>query len=511
MARFQLFLITAVTLLLLESCAEIVPLTGGEEDTTAPRIIRQKPEQGMTYYTGNSIVVTFDEYVRLNDPVNTITVNPAGPKITPKLKNRTLTLSWDGLLQSNTTYIIQFNGTVRDFNEANDSIMQFVFSTGAVIDSLKLSGKAVGAFSNAHQNQLTVGLYSPDSNPLQAKPLYATRTNAQGEFQFNYLKSENYQVFAFLDANKDQRVQPNEPVAFSDSIVTPADTAGPVLRVFPPVPVKDAPRATFAAPGMLIVHNRDSLDASRLFVNGENPELLEVYSPDSMAFALPPAATPNYTIAYDTLSFIKPITPAERTVPLTILREGRGKWKPGDTLHFRINDRIASVDTSLISITTIKGNRVNYSLLQQRKSGFSMVPDPRTDASFEVQFGKHAVQTHNLKSDTTRFSYTTLLSADLSNLTINCADLPGQWIIELTQNERVLYYMVKLPSDTAVVFRQIEPGQYTARCIADVNRNGKWDTGNFVTKAQPEEVKRFALTQKLRANWDVEETLTAAP
>src|SRR4051812_39489902 len=119
MARFKLFLILALPLLLAQSCAEIVPLTGGPEDEIAPRVGYQQPEQGMTYYTGNSVVVVFDEYVKLNDPNTTITINPSNVKLNSELKGRTLTLSWDGALAENTTYIIQLNGTVRDINEAN--------------------------------------------------------------------------------------------------------------------------------------------------------------------------------------------------------------------------------------------------------------------------------------------------------------------------------------------------------------------------------------------------------
>ena len=44
MARIKLFLIIAVAGLL-NACAEIIPLTGGEEDVTAPKPVKQSPEQ----------------------------------------------------------------------------------------------------------------------------------------------------------------------------------------------------------------------------------------------------------------------------------------------------------------------------------------------------------------------------------------------------------------------------------------------------------------------------------
>jgi hypothetical protein len=114
-------------------------------------------------------------------------------------------------------------------------------------------------------------------------------------------------------------------------------------------------------------------------------------------------------------------------------------------------------------------------------------------------------------NDSLTINYTTLLPADLSTLKINCPDLDGQWVVELIQNEKALYSMIKPESVQSVVFRELEPGQYAVRCIRDSNKNGKWDTGNVAEKSQAEQVLRYTLTQKLRANWEVEETLTLQP
>ena len=511
MARFQLFLILLLSVLLVQSCAEIVPLTGGEKDLSAPAVKNQYPPQGTTNFKGNSIEVTFDEYVKINDPNSTISINPSGTKINSELKNKTLILSWDGNLKESTTYIIQLNGTVRDINESNDSIMQFVFSTGPFIDSLSYSGKAIGAFSNSTQSNLTIGLYPADSNPLQTKPVYATRTTSTGDFEFSYLKPGSYRLFAFQDSNKDQKVQPDESIGFVNEPVSPGDTVPARIRVFSRKAPHDALKATFVPPGIAVIHNLDSIDVSRLTINGEQAELFQTYSHDSIAVALPPNTGSNYLFAYDTVRFSKPLTVAERSVPLLIRQESKsGKWRSGDSLTFSINDRIAIADTTLINITTEKGAYVGYSIFQQQNR-ITLIPDPRTTDHFTVEFGKGAVSGRTGKSDTIRFKYNSLLSADLSTLKLNCADLEGQWIVQLTQNDRVLYSAIKPAGDTSVVFKGIEPGMYNARCIADENRNGTWDTGDFEAGKQPEEIRRYTLTQKLRPNWDVEETLEREP
>ena len=56
-----------------------------------------------------------------------------------------------------------------------------------------------------------------------------------------------------------------------------------------------------------------------------------------------------------------------------------------------------------------------------------------------------------------------------------------------------------------VDFFNINPGEYYARIVLDINGNGKWDTGNYSMHLQPEEVYYFSKKLNLKQNWDIEE------
>ena len=43
--------------------------------------------------------------------------------------------------------------------------------------------------------------------------------------------------------------------------------------------------------------------------------------------------------------------------------------------------------------------------------------------------------------------------------------------------------------------------------IKDANSNGKWDTGNYLKKIQPEEVEYLKRSIIVRANWELNETI----
>ena len=62
-------------------------------------------------------------------------------------------------------------------------------------------------------------------------------------------------------------------------------------------------------------------------------------------------------------------------------------------------------------------------------------------------------------------------------------------------------------------FYYLTPGKYGARLIADRNRNGKWDTGNFEEHIQPEMVYYYFQLLELKANFELQQTwiLTGRP
>lgn len=54
-------------------------------------------------------------------------------------------------------------------------------------------------------------------------------------------------------------------------------------------------------------------------------------------------------------------------------------------------------------------------------------------------------------------------------------------------------------------FLNVNPGEYYARIVLDSNGNGMWDTGNYDSHTQPEEVCYYPKILKLKKNWDVEQ------
>ena len=55
-------------------------------------------------------------------------------------------------------------------------------------------------------------------------------------------------------------------------------------------------------------------------------------------------------------------------------------------------------------------------------------------------------------------------------------------------------------------FYFLAPGKYGARLVNDTNGNGRWDTGNYAEKRQPEAVYYYWQVIELKANFDLQQS-----
>ncbi len=88
------------------------------------------------------------------------------------------------------------------------------------------------------------------------------------------------------------------------------------------------------------------------------------------------------------------------------------------------------------------------------------------------------------------------------NLTVSGVD--SQMIVQLIENneaEAVIQEQI-ISENQTVVFNYLPPEKYRIKAIYDRNGNGKWDTGSYQDKYQPERVSYINEVVKIRSNWD---------
>jgi hypothetical protein len=90
-------------------------------------------------------------------------------------------------------------------------------------------------------------------------------------------------------------------------------------------------------------------------------------------------------------------------------------------------------------------------------------------------------------------------------LTLN--KVSGHTIIQLINRNKVLLER-SVVEDGTYIFGNLTPQEYQFKFIHDKNGNGKWDTGNYMKKLQPEKVEVLPKTIAVRSNWDHDVTMT---
>ena len=209
------------------SCANSDNPSGGPIDKTPPIFMRSNPTPNAVNVKDRKIEIFFDEIVTLKDPSTKIIVSPAQTEM-PRMSalGRKVTVELVDSLLPNTTYTIDFSNSIQDNNEGNAiDNFAFAFSTGSVIDSMRVSGYVLDSRTLEPMQSVVVGLQSnlADSAFHKEKLQRVALTNDRGQFTIRNVSPGSYHIFALKDLDRDYKFgNPTEDIAFLDSIIVPS-------------------------------------------------------------------------------------------------------------------------------------------------------------------------------------------------------------------------------------------------------------------------------------------------
>lgn len=213
--KFTIKLFVFCFLLLIYSCATIVMPSGGPKDTTPPEIIKTYPENKSVNFSDNKIVLYFNEFVELNTPQTNVSVSPYSI-IKPKTNviGKKVVLNFEEGLKQNTTYTIDFNNAIKDFNEGNlISNYRLTFSTGPRLDSGKLMVAVNDAKTGLSSDMTKVCLVKNKSDFFGKNYKYVANAS-NGLSDFSSLTQEPFYVYAFVDSNMNMIWEKTEAIGF---------------------------------------------------------------------------------------------------------------------------------------------------------------------------------------------------------------------------------------------------------------------------------------------------------
>ena len=112
---------------------------------------------------------------------------------------------------------------------------------------------------------------------------------------------------------------------------------------------------------------------------------------------------------------------------------------------------------------------------------------------------------YDLPHDTIDVSFSGKDSESYGRIILNMENVNGEVIVQLLSNNKLILKRT-IDSDGTYEFPFLNPGTYKIKFIHDRNRNGKWDTGKYIKKLQPEKVEFLPIEITVRSNWDHDAT-----
>lgn len=444
---------------LVTSCANMVPPTGGPKDTIPPVLIRANPDNGTTNFDPNrkTITLQFNEYVQLANLQTELFINPPperSPEITGKLRNITIKLR--DSLQANTTYVLQFGNAIQDINESNPfKDFTYAFSTGPHLDSLTLNGQVFDAQTGMPDSTLIILLHtsSDDSAVAKEKPRFATRPDGKGMFQFGFLPAGRFYLFALKDEGVKRYTSPQTMFAYYDR---PVESGMPdsvfTLRAFVAEPEAPPKPKAVETPGTGRKRDDKALRVSTS-ASGGQVDLLDTLD----------------------LQFSQPV-------------------RIYDSLKLRLTDS---------NFTDLAGYRLQMdTTLRSMRFLYPWKPAEAYRLIIQRGFATDTTGAINPSSDTLALKAKKESEYGSVKVKVTGIDLARKPVLQWVQSGQVVKSFA-LPNGTWQA-NLYPPGEYRLRILYDDNGNGKWDTGDFWTKRQPEMILAIDRTFTVKPNWENE-------
>ncbi|MDT0295230.1 Ig-like domain-containing protein [Mesonia ostreae] len=530
--RLLYFLICLLVCSAFFNCAKRGMPTGGDLDTIPPTFIRSSPENFSTNFDKEEVRIYFDEYIKLKDAQRQIIISPPidpRPIISPQgSPKKYVTIKLGDSLKQNTTYTINFGNSIIDNNEENPlPFFKYVFSTGSYIDSLQVSGRVKDAFEAETDEFISVLLYEiddeySDSLVYQTPPTYIGYTqDSTNTFQIENMKAGNYKVVALKDKNSNYLFNPSEDkIDFLEDTLSLPTNRNLAFSLF--MEQKDfrvSKTKQMGANRVVYGYEGELNDSIQIEIIEPNPTqftttILKDFDKDSLHLWYQPVIEKDSLIVSVSQNNYRDtvITRIKELFKdsLEIKKLNSNKLGLKEDFGIYMNLPIKKVDSSKIRILNQDSAAVNFrSRMLAFENKLMLDFEKEEKQTYTIQMLPNAfTDFYDVANDTLNFRVKTPAIADLGTLTLNVSNVKTYPIIvELVDSKGVVIEkkIHEAEDGNSFYFEFIKPGKYRLRLIYDKNKNGKWDSGNYLKQTKPETLIYFPKTVDMRANWDINE------
>ncbi len=516
-------LLYIIALLFLVSCAQVGSLTGGERDTTPPKLVKSTPKNGDTLFKKTRIELTFNEYVELNNLPQQLIISPlVKPFPDAEVHGKTVTLTFDSLLRENTTYTLFFGDGIRDYTEKNVwNENLFVFSTGNILDSLQISGTVKNSSSLKGEDNMMVLLYNElqDSAVSTTIPSYFTKTKKDGTFKITNIHEGNYRIFALQDMNSNYLFDlPNEKVAYSKNPIEIKQNIDSVLLASFLENHKKQDLSTkkyINQQAYSIAFSEKTKEAS-ISIDKEKIHHIERFNDGDSAVIWFNVLNEDESVPMtikdgdfsDTLYFKTKEAKAQQNQKLSVIPQRKKREVlPNDSLKIAFNFPLKDINTQAIELIKDSISQpFSASIVNHKMYIFKKVEDEE-NLKLKLYAGAVTDIYGNSNKDTIVIPFAFLSESNIGQLLLklDIQEMTGPYVMQLIASSgEVVKEELFSKNSTTFNYVNLMPDEYKIKLLLDENNNKTWDSGNYYQHLQPEKIIFYEKPLTVRANWEME-------
>lgn len=521
--------------LILNACASISMPQGGPKDVKPPKVLYTIPNQQQTNFTGKKLIIAFDEKIDISKLKDKVLITPSYyGEFELETSGKKLIIKLLDSLQKDKTYTIDFQDGLKDLHEGNTiKNYKLIFSTGDEIDSAIIIGNVQDTYTKDRIKNSLVALYtiSDTIDPEVKRPTYYSYTNDLGQFNITGIKSGRYRLYSFLDLNKNKKLDvKTEKIAFySDTLELPLIHNDSIeLEIsyndlYKPKLLNnknDAENRLVFNKG-LYKYSVESAEQKIYYELSENKKEIIIYKTalceDSVSINVM-AMDSSYNDTTFTTKIVQS-SPKKFTVFPNIIKKigPEANYELTDSLPIKIelnSPLILEKDTSIVitndslSFRYLKLTRDFTSNTSAREFTYTFKKRPKKYINLIVNKKTmySALADTNAASTTTYKLFTPKKNKDeeeptFVNIIIKTTE--KNFIVHVMNEKKEIVYTEY--NKTKLTYKNMKPGKYSFRIIADDNNNKKWDTGNYRIGKQSERVVFYKNYLDVRANWDIDD------
>ena len=395
-----------------------------------------------------------------------------------------------------------------------------------------------------------------DSTVMTERPNAVAKTDKWGYFTLRNLKPGSYNIFAFTDENNNNMYdQGGEKIAFSDIKVTPVEVmrtdsqqlqyidpkdtsaclsrpAEVQLALFAENPaiqfIKDYKRT--AARSAYIKFNAQHAQIDSFSIKGMNDDMIIKQfniNGDSLVFWINDqgkiADTLHLGIKYHKSDSSGRLVPSVENLRLVAPFEKKDDKKKNDEkkdkLQFNISadnkmveqngiilqfkeplilNKFDSISFIMSTPKQVKSN-IMYTVEQDTSDMNKYVIRPNVQFvsgnEYTLTFPAGVFKDINgFTNDSTSNVIALPNNDNASSITLEVTGVGSRYIVELINETRnTVFRKYEISEDTELLFPYLEKGKYAVRITQDKNCNGLFDTGDLLSRKQPEKVLLYTL------------------